>query len=178
MDKTNARDLFVHEVSITLSAELLICELLPVMSEEATNHLLKEGFARHLVESQEQAAKLQMMLDELGGQFDPIPSYPAMGIRQEHDAYVASARTPWAVDVGLLGGALKTEHFEIASYKVLIEAATLMHNGRYVRLLQESLRQEQHTAEMLEFVVAKRLHEETYMAGADLAGDRELSLTR
>lgn len=166
MDKRNARDVFIHELSITLSAEEAICELLPIMRQEATHHLLKEGFARHLVESEQQAAKLRSMLEELGGQVDPIPSYPSHGIRQEHDAYVATARTPWAVDMGLIGGAIKTEHLEIASYKVLLELATLMHNARYVTLLQESLRQEQHTAEQLEFVAAKLLHEEAYMLPA------------
>lgn len=163
MDKRNAGDLFVHELSITLSAELAICELLPIMREEATSHLLKEGFARHLVESEEQAEKLQVMLAELGGRMDSIPSYPALGIRQEHDAYMATASTPWARDMGLLGGAIKTEHLEIASYKILIESASLLHLGQYVPLLRESLRQEQQTAEALEFVVAKRLHEEAYM---------------
>ena len=166
MDKRNAGDLFVHELSITLSAELAICELLPIMRQEATSHLLKEGFARHLVESEEQAEKLRAMLTDLGGQTDTIPSYPALGVRQEHDAYMASATTPWARDMGLLGGAIKSEHLEIASYKILIECATLLHLDKYLPLLRESLRQEQQTAEMLEAVVAKHLHEEAYAAAA------------
>lgn len=158
------RDLFVHELSIALSAEQLIAELLPIMRQEATNPLLKEGFARHLVDTQQQATNLLQIFDLLGATPDGSPCYPAEGMRREHDMLIAGNPPAAVLDLGLLDGAIKTEHFEIGAYAALISFATALHESRAAGLLRENLRQEQYTAEQLELVVAKRLGEVAKMA--------------
>lgn len=158
------RDLFIHELSIALSAERIIAELLPIMRQEATNPLLKEGFARHLVDTEQQAKNLLAIFGLLSATPDGSTCHPAEGMRREHDMLVAGNPPPEVLDLGLLDGAIKTEHFEIGAYAALISFATALHESRAVALLKENLRQELYTAEQLELVVAKRLAEVAKMA--------------
>jgi len=80
MQIATPRDLFVHELSIALSAEQIIAELLPIMRQEATNPLLKEGFARHIVDTRQQAKNLLEIFDLLGATPDGSPCHPAEGM--------------------------------------------------------------------------------------------------
>ncbi len=158
------RDLFVHELSIALSAEQIISELLPIMRQEATNPLLKEGFARHLVDTQHQVKNLLHVFELLGRQPGPTSCFPAEGMRREHDALIAENPPTEVLDLGLLDAAIKTEHFETGMYGALIGMSTALHEWRATDLLNENLRQEQWTAEQLELVVANRLGEVAKMA--------------
>jgi len=134
------------------------------MRMEATNPLLKEGFAGHLVDTEQQANNLLAIFDLLGAAPDGSTCHPAVGMRREHDLLLAGNPPPEVLDLGLLDGAIKTEHFEIGAYAALISFATALHESRAVALLKDNLRQEQYTAEQLELVVAKRLTEVAKMA--------------
>lgn len=158
------RDLFVHELSMALSAEQIVAELLPIMSQEATNPLLKEEFARHIADTEHQTKNLLQAFDLLGATPDGSPCFPAEGVRQEHDMLLAMSPPDEVLDLGLLDGASKTDHFEMGAYRALIEKANMLHESRAAALLKENLLQEQYTAEQCQFVVAKRLGEVAKMA--------------
>jgi ferritin-like metal-binding protein YciE len=49
-----------------------------------------------------------------------------------------------------LGGASKTEYYEIASYKGLLEKATMMGQQQVTQLLQQNLQQEEAMARKVE----------------------------
>jgi ferritin-like metal-binding protein YciE len=58
--------------------------------------------------------------------------------------------SPEIMDLAILGGASKVEHYEIASYRGLITGAQTMGQRDVVNLLQQNLQQEEQTARMIE----------------------------
>jgi ferritin-like metal-binding protein YciE len=50
----------------------------------------------------------------------------------------------------IAGACAKVEHYEIASYRGLIEGAKLMNNSQVLALLQQNLQQEEQTAMKIE----------------------------
>jgi ferritin-like metal-binding protein YciE len=71
-------------------------------------------------------------------------------MKKEHDSFLKEDPTAEILTMFDLGGASKTEHYEIASYKGLIEKATLMGQQACVNLLQENLKQEEAMAKKVE----------------------------
>jgi ferritin-like metal-binding protein YciE len=61
-----------------------------------------------------------------------------------------TSQVPAIRDSCIAGAADKVEHYEIATYRGLIQGAQLMNQPEILRLLQENLRQEEQTAQLIE----------------------------
>ena len=71
-------------------------------------------------------------------------------MKQEHDAFLKEQPAANVLTMFNVGGASKTEHYEIASYRGLIEQATLMGQTQCAQLLRQNLHQEEAMAHKLE----------------------------
>ena len=153
------RDLFVHELSDVLSAERIILELLPELGKEARHPDAKQAFKEHEAQTKEQVKNLEQVFKELGAKPEATTCFGAEGLAKEHQAILKERPTPEVLEMANLSGAVKTEHYEIATYTGLVQMAKDLGEREIARLLQENLDQEKEMAKRVEGI-AKELGKE------------------
>ena len=146
------QDLFVHEMSDMYDAEKRILQMLPTMANECSEPKTKDALKQHESETRQQVLNLEQCFQILGVQSDGSSCYAIAGLKQEHDAFLKEAPSPETLTMFDLGGAAKTEYYEIASYRGLIDKAQLLGQTRCTQLLQQNLQQEETMAQKVEYL--------------------------
>jgi len=153
------RELFVHELSDTMSAEQIVLKMLGELQSESTNKDVTAAYKHHQQETEGQIKNLEKVFAQLGEQPEETTCHAAEGLKKEHDALKEEDPSPMVQEMGNLGGAAKTEHYEIASYTVLVQMARDLGERECVDLLNENLSQEKEMARTVESL-AKQLGKE------------------
>src|SRR5947209_646014 len=151
-------DLFMHELSDMYDAEQRIAQILPQLAQESNDQQAKSAFQEHEQETQQHVKNLEECFQVLGSQPERSECLGIQGLVQEHDHFLQEQPSPDILTMFDLGAAAKTEHYEMASYKGLIEKANLLGQQDVARLLQQNLQQEEamlHRVEMLGRQVAQ-----------------------
>jgi len=150
MSLATPRDLFIHDLSDMLSAENIIRGMLGEVIKETKVADHKKAFQEHLKETEGQIKNLQAVFKTIGEQAEPIVCHGAEGLKKEHDSLKEEKPTGHVLEMGLLGGASKTEHYEIASYTDLVQMAKDLGEPEAAKLLKENLDQEKAMSKQLE----------------------------
>ncbi len=150
MPLTSPRELFVHELSDAMSAEHIILKMLPELGKEAQHPEAKQAFKEHEAETKQQIKNLEQVFKQLGEKPEPTTCFAAEGLHKEHEALHEEEPTPEVLEMGNLGGAAKTEHYEIATYTTLGQMAKDLGERDVARLLGENLAQEKAMAKRVE----------------------------
>jgi ferritin-like metal-binding protein YciE len=150
MPMTTPRELFLHELSDTYSAEQIILTMLPKLANEVTDKKLAKALQDHEKETRQQIEHLDEVFRILGEKPEQMTCYGVEGFKQEHDEFVKEKPSPEILTLFITGAAGKTEHYEIESYSGLIEMARLLGERDVVKLLQENLKQEQEMAKQVQ----------------------------
>lgn len=147
MAMQTAQDLFMHELRDMYDAEQRIAQMLPQLASEADNPQVQQALQQHLKETQQQIQNIEQCFQILGEQPARASCMAIQGLKQEHDTFLKENPSPPILTMFDLGGAFKTEHYEIASYTGLIEKCKLMGQNACAQLLQQNLQQEQAMAQ-------------------------------
>lgn len=142
MPMSTARELFVHELSDTLSAENQIYKMLGKVVGETKLPDAKQAYQHHLEETKQHIANVTAAFEAIGEKPEKTVCLAAKGLGEEHDALKEEEPSGHALELGLLGGAGKTEHYEIASYTLLVQMAKDLGETEAAKLLQANLDQE------------------------------------
>ena len=142
-------DLFVHELSDIHSAEQIIAKMLHEAHGMTSNPDLKQAMQQHEQETNQQAANLEQIFQQLGQQRHPVTCHAVEGLMKELQEAKQANASPQVLDGIILGGGMKTEHYEISAYEGLIKKAQAMGDQQCAQLLQQNLQQEQKTLQML-----------------------------
>ena len=168
MPLTTPRDLFVHELSDAMSAEQQILKMLPELQEEALNHELKEALQTHELETQQQLKNIEAVFQQIGEKPEATTCFAIKGIEQEHKALHKEKPSPEMLEMANLGGAAKTEHYEMAMYTGLVQMAKDLGHDDAAQLLQDNLDQEKAMAVRVEMLARElgKLQAQSMMAGS------------
>lgn len=144
-------DLFVEELQDLYSAERQIVEALPNMIEEANSPELKRAFKEHLDLTRGHVKRLDQIFDELGGKVDREDrSCKGMrGILKENEELLDSEAETAVLDAGMIAGAQRVEHYEIAGYGTVKVFALLLGRNNWAHLLGQTLEEEKQTDQKL-----------------------------
>jgi ferritin-like metal-binding protein YciE len=142
MSLETPRELFVHELADILSAEHIILKLLPELARETQHPEVKTAFTEHRAETAGQIKRLDEVFKLLGEQPEETTCHAADGLKKEHEALHEEQPSPEVLEMGNLGGAAKTEHYEIASYTLAVQMARDLGERDVAALLKESLDEE------------------------------------
>ena len=130
------KEVLIDELRDMYSAENQLVKALPKLAKGAKNPKLKELFTAHLEETKGQVERLKEVFDQL--EEKPTGSHWD-GMRRRS---LRRARTLWrrdeegaSFDSGLIGAALRTEHYEIAGYQASIAMAKALGMGEIASLL-------------------------------------------
>jgi ferritin-like metal-binding protein YciE len=164
------RDLFVHELSDTMSAENIVLKMLGKLQTETGNPDVKAAVKHHETETRQQIANLEKVFKLLGEEPEKTTCHAAEGLKEEHEALKQEKPSPIVLELGNLAGAAKTEHYEIASYTGLIQMAKDLGETDVADLLKENLDQEKEMAKKVESL-SKQLGKEAKAQMKEAAAD-------
>ncbi len=141
------KDLFIHELSSIFDAEQKLSKILTTLAQQSNHDEVKQAFELHEAETLQQISNLEQCFHALGITPETSPSQVVASMKAEHDSFIKEKPSADILTLYNLGAGAKSEHFEIASYKGLIEQATLMGQMQCVQLLEQNLKQEEAMAE-------------------------------
>jgi ferritin-like metal-binding protein YciE len=150
MSLQSPRELFLHELSDTVSAEHIVETMLVTLQGETKNDEVRKALKHHHTETLQQIRNLEKAFSLLGEKPEQTTCHAAEGLKKEHDSLKEEQPSPMVLEVGNLAGAAKTEHYEIASYNMLIQMAKDLGETEVADLLKENLDQEKEMARKVE----------------------------
>ncbi|MEY9212506.1 ferritin-like domain-containing protein [Thermobifida halotolerans] len=146
----NPRDLFVYNLSSIYTGEKKIVEMLDEVSGKVNDSTLSQMLRHHREETQQQIQNLDQCFQAIGESPQQVPCPVVDAIHQEFRQFADMNPSPQVLTMFALAGADKTEHFEIAAYRGLVNKAMLMGETTCIQLLETNLLQEEETAGKLE----------------------------
>jgi ferritin-like metal-binding protein YciE len=141
---TAFHELFLEELSAVYDAENQLVAALPKVAAAATDPKLKTAIQDHLQETKGHVLNLQKAFSLLGEQPESKTCPVMEALIEAADDLIAEGAggDPYVLDAGLIAGAQKVEHHEIASYGTLATWAKEMGHDDVLSLLKANLKQE------------------------------------
>jgi ferritin-like metal-binding protein YciE len=149
MELSTLRDLFIHELKDLYSAEKQLVKALPKVAKAATNPDLKAGIKAHLEETVEHVNRLEQIFEGLGTSSRGPKCKGMEGLVEEGAKMIEEEGDPEVLDAGIICGAQRIEHYEIAGYGCARTFAELLGETEAMELLQQTLDEEKATDEKL-----------------------------
>lgn len=146
-----AHELYIHELTDMLSAERQLVDALAEQAENASNAQLKKAIESHRAQTEKQVERLERCFEEIGEEPEETECKGIRGLVEEYQTFVEEEEPSEDIlDHFTCGAAAKVEQYEIKSYESLIELAESMEHTQAVKLLNQSLKEEQATLEKME----------------------------
>lgn len=153
------KELYVHELKDILSAEKQITKALPKLAKAVNSEELKAAFEEHLQQTENQIARLEKIFQALGESTSGPKCKGMEGLLAEGEDFTKEDAAPAVLDAGLIVGAQKVEHYEIAAYGSLCTFAEILGHEEDLELLKETLAEEEEADERLTQIAQNLNHE-------------------
>lgn len=163
-------NVFVDELRDMYSAENQLVKALPKLTKGAKNAQLKALFTTHLEETKEQVLRLKQIFEILEEKPTGEHCKGMEGVIEEGADALEKDEEGASFDSGIVGAALRTEHYEIAGYVAAIAIADTLGLKKVSVLLGKNLNEEQRAAEKI-LAAAKPILQES--ANQPEEGDRK-----
>lgn len=138
------QDLLIHQLRDLYSAEQMLTEALPKMAKKASTEELAGAFREHLMETENQVARLDRVFEILGERSSGVKCKAMEGLLEEGEELLEEEGNEAVIDAGIIAAAQRVEHYEISAYGSAKAFAALLGLSDVVNLLNES--QEEETA--------------------------------
>jgi len=143
------KDLYIHELKDIYSAEKQITKALPKLIKAVNSKELKAGFQEHLEQTKKQITRLDTIFARLSENSSGPKCKGMEGLLEEGKDFSKEEAAPAVLDAGLIVGAQKVEHYEIAAYGSLCTFAGLLGYQEDLDLLKQSIEEEEATDKKL-----------------------------
>jgi ferritin-like metal-binding protein YciE len=135
-------EVLVDELRDMYSAENQLIKALPKLAKGAKNEALRSLFAAHLEETKGQVERLKQVFEVLDEKPTGEHCNGMEGVVEEGADALEKDEEGASFDSGIIGAALRTEHYEIAGYTATIAMATTLGLSDVAGLLTENLNEE------------------------------------
>jgi ferritin-like metal-binding protein YciE len=152
-------DLFVDQLRDLYSAENQIIKALPKMARAASNPELRSGFEEHLEQTREHAKRLEQIFEQLDTSAGGKKCKAVEGLIDEGKELMAEDAEPAVLDAGLIAGAQRVEHYEMAGYACVRTWVQQLGYTKAARLLEEALSEEKATDAKLSELAEQMINE-------------------
>jgi ferritin-like metal-binding protein YciE len=142
-------DLFHETLKDIYYAEKKILTALPKMAKAAQSDELQAAFEKHEAETEGQVERLERVFELIEQPAKGKTCVAINGIIDEGKEVMKEFRGTPALDAGLLAAAQAVEHYEISRYGTLKAWAKKLGMSDAVKLLDETLKEEKATDELL-----------------------------
>src|SRR3984885_867005 len=135
-------EVLVDELRDMYSAENQLIKALPKLAKGAKNEALRSLFAAHLEETKGQVERLKQVFEVLDEKPTGEHCNGMEGVVEEGADALEKDEEGASFDSGIIGAALRTEHYEIAGYSATIAMAKTLNMQDVAELLTENLNEE------------------------------------
>jgi len=141
------KELLIDQLQDLLHAEGMLLQALPKMAEAAHDPKLREGFEKHLLQTQVHVERLNSAFELLGEKAESKPCKAMMGIVAEGEETIEESqdKESIAADLALIAAAQRVEHYEIAAYGTARCLARQLGAVDCAQLLSHTLGEEEST---------------------------------
>ena len=136
------REVLIAELRDLYSAENQLVKALPKAAKGAESNELKQIFLTHLDETKGQVERLKQIFELLGKKPTGKHCSGMEGAIDEVKEALEEDAEGATFDAGLVGGAIRVEHYEIAGYSAALAIAKTLGETEVVGLLNQTLAQE------------------------------------
>jgi ferritin-like metal-binding protein YciE len=143
------KDVLLDELRDMYSAENQLVKALPKLANGAVDPTLKRLFTTHLEETKGQVDRLKDVFSRMDEKPTGEHCNGMEGVIEEGADALEKDEEGASFDSGLIGAALRTEHYEIAGYQATIAMAKTLGMPDVVSLLTENLNEELSAAEKI-----------------------------
>jgi ferritin-like metal-binding protein YciE len=134
--------LYIQELRDLYHAEKQILKALPKMIEVASSQELRSALSKHLEETRNHVTRLERVFQTHNLEPKAETCKGMEGIIEEGKEIAGHDENPGVRDAGIIAGAQKVEHYEIASYGSVRTWAQQMGHRQAAELLQQTLDEE------------------------------------
>ncbi len=149
MKLESLRDLFIDELKDIYDGENQIVKALPKMAKTATSPELQKAFQGHLEQTKEHVTRLEHVFAKIGESARRKPCDGMKGLLEEGKKLMEGDAEDAVMDAGLIAGAQRVEHYEMAAYGSLKTWATELGEKDAAKLLEQTLNEEKAADEKL-----------------------------
>ena len=155
------QELLIEEMQDLLHAEHQLVKALPKMAKAAHNPQLKQAFEKHLEQTQGHVQRLEQAFESLGVKPKAKVCKAMQGLVEEGQEQIKEGKEKEEsiADLALATAAQKVEHYEISGYGTLRTIAEKLGHKNVVKLLTDTLAEEEKTDQLLTQVCAPILDE-------------------
>lgn len=143
------RELYIDELKDLYSAENQLVKALPKMAKAAAAAELRQGFEKHLKQTQGQVQRLEKIFQALGESPKGKKCKGMEGLIEEGSEAMEEDYEGSVMDAALIGAAQRVEHYEIAGYGTVRSMAETLGEDDHVALLEQTLEEEKETDQKL-----------------------------
>jgi ferritin-like metal-binding protein YciE len=136
------KEVLLDELRDMYSAENQLVKALPKLAKGAIDPALKKAFQGHLEETKGQVIRLKQVFELMGEKPTGQHCGGMEGVIEEGADALEKDTEGASFDSGIVGAALRTEHYEIAGYEACIAMATELGKSKIVTLLNANLKEE------------------------------------
>jgi ferritin-like metal-binding protein YciE len=137
--------LMTEQLRDAYSAEKQALRAMPRMLKKAGAQSLKDAIQRHIDQTEGQVERLDRALEAIGGKPGRKVCEGMRGIIEEAQGELEEAEKGPMMDVLIIAGMQRIEHYEIAAYGTMAALAEAAGQRDVARLLGETLREEKET---------------------------------
>jgi ferritin-like metal-binding protein YciE len=148
-DPKQLDELFHDTLKDIYYAEKKILGALPKMAKAAQNEDLRAAFEKHKTETEGQIERLERVFELIEEKPQGKKCAAIEGILEEGQEIIKEFKGSPALDAGLVSSAQAVEHYEIARYGTLRTWAEELGLDQAMKLLQQTLEQEEATDQAL-----------------------------
>lgn len=142
MKLQSLHELYIKELHDLYDAENQIIKALPKMIESADSSELRNALSHHLEETRGQVTRLEQVFRMHNEDVKGEKCKGIEGIINEDKEVVKHDENLNVRDAGIIAGAQKVEHYEIAAYGTVRTWAEQMGHTQAAQLLQQTLDEE------------------------------------
>lgn len=136
------KDVLIDELRDMYSAENQLVKSMPKLSKGAKNKELKQLFKDHQEQTKGQVQRLREVFEHIGKKPTGKHCEGMEGVIKEGLEALEEDMDGASFDSGLLGAALRTEHYEVAGYHTSIAMAKALGMKEVAELLKQNLEEE------------------------------------
>ena len=136
------KDVLIDELRDMYSAENQLVKSMPKLAKGVESKELKQLFKQHAEETKGQVQRLREVFEHIGKKPTGKHCEGMEGVIKEGLEALEEDTEGASYDSGILGAALRTEHYEIAGYHACIAMAKTLGMKEVVDLLKQSLEEE------------------------------------
>jgi len=160
MSLDSLQSLFLEELKDIYHAEKQLVQALPRIAKAANSPELRDAFASHLKETEGHVERLQQIFQELGHAARGKRCKGMEGLLEEGKEIMEEEGEEPVIDAALISAAQRVEHYEIAAYGCLRTYAGLLGYDNAVKLLSETLSEEEAADEKLNSIAESKVNAE------------------